>query len=108
VLAAIAAARLRATLRTRVEPMVATAIAAASYLVIVVVAGIAMPGVHEVPRRFPAETLWRFREASIGMQLVMWTSIGLVFAIAAQRVMTKQASGARASTAPELTGSGGA
>jgi hypothetical protein len=108
VLAAIAAARLRATLRTRVEPLVATGLAALAYLAIVVVAGIAMPGVHEVPKLFPAETLWRFREASLGMQLTMWASIGLVFAIAAQRVMTRQASGARASTAPELTGSGGA
>jgi predicted cobalt transporter CbtA len=108
VLAGVAAMRMRASLRTRVDPALATGLAAGAYLVIVVVAGIAMPGVHEIPRDFPATTLWRFREASVGMQLVMWTSIGLVFAVAAQRVMTRQAAGAHASRAPELTGSGGA
>jgi Probable cobalt transporter subunit (CbtA) len=86
---------------------VATGVAAATYVVIVVVAGIAMPGVHEVPRLFPAETLWRFREASVGMQLVMWSTLGLVFAVAAQRVMTRQTAAASAPSAPGLTGSGG-
>ena len=38
-------------------------------------------------RDFPATTLWRFREASLGMQAVLWTTIGVVFAVAAQRVM---------------------
>ena len=42
------------------------------------------------PKTFPAETLFRFREASIGMQAVLWTTIGLVFAATAQRVMTGQ------------------
>ena len=35
-------------------------------------------------RNFPATTLWRFREASVGMQAVMWATIGLVFAAAAR------------------------
>jgi hypothetical protein len=55
-----------------------------------------MPGVHEIPADFPATTLWNFRLASIGMQAVLWTTIGLVFAVAAQRVMTRAAAGARA------------
>ena len=33
-----------------------------------------LPPVHEVPKTFPAETLCRFREASIGMQAVLWTT----------------------------------
>ena len=50
----------------------------------------ALPPIQEVPRTFPAVTLFRFREASIGMQAVLWTTIGLVFAGTAQRVMTGQ------------------
>jgi uncharacterized membrane protein YidH (DUF202 family) len=94
VLAAVAATRLRAALRQRLDGSVATGLAVALYLVVVFLAGLAMPGVDEVPRTFPAPTLWGFRVASAGMQLTMWTTLGLVFAVAAQRVMTRQSSGA--------------
>lgn len=87
ILAAVAAARLRVVLAKRGSPSVATGVAVLSYLVVVVVAGLVMPGIHEVPRNFPATTLWSFREATIGMQVVMWASIGLVFAVTAPRVM---------------------
>jgi predicted cobalt transporter CbtA len=88
ILAAVAAVRLRRTLAERRAPDAATALAGLAYLAVVVVAGLALPGVHEIPETFPATTLWRFREASVGTQLVMWTSIGLVFSVTAQRVMT--------------------
>ena len=39
-----------------------------AYLLVVVVAGALLPSIHEVPKTFPAVTLFRFREASIGMQ----------------------------------------
>jgi predicted cobalt transporter CbtA len=90
VLAGIAAMRLRASLRGRLDGSVATGLAVAAYLVIVLAAGLAMPGVHEVPKLFPATTLWDFRLASVGMQLTMWTTLGLVFAVAAQRAMTRE------------------
>lgn len=88
ILAAVAAVRLRRTLAGGRPPQVATALTGVAYLVVVVVAGIALPGIHEIPETFPATTLWRFRSASVGTQLVTWTSIGLVFAVTAQRVMT--------------------
>lgn len=47
----------------------------------------AMPDVNEVPAGFPAVVLWRFREASLGMQLVLWSSMGLFFGALAQRVL---------------------
>ncbi len=90
VLAAVAALRLRGLLAERRSGSTATLAACAAYLVVVVVAGLALPSVHEVPETFPAETLFRFREASIGVQAVLWTTIGLVFAATAQRVMTGQ------------------
>jgi predicted cobalt transporter CbtA len=89
-LAAITAVRLRGVLAERWKGSTATLVAAAGYLIVVVIAGLALPSIHEVPRTFPAETLFRFREASIGMQAVLWTTIGLVFAATAQRVMTGQ------------------
>jgi predicted cobalt transporter CbtA len=89
-LAAVAAVRLRALLAERWSPSTATLLAGAGYLVVVVVAGYALPSVQEVPKTFPAITLFRFREASIGLQAVLWTTIGLVFAGTAQRVMTGQ------------------
>jgi Probable cobalt transporter subunit (CbtA) len=86
-LAAVAALRIRAWLATRRDRATATVAAGVAYIVVVVIAGLVLPGVNEVPRTFPATTLWRFREASVGMQAVLWTTIGLVFATAAQRVM---------------------
>lgn len=88
VLAAVAAVRLRRSLAERRQPQVATFLAGVAYLVVVLVAGLALPTIQEVPDTFPATTLYEFRSASVGTQLVTWTSIGLVFAAAAQRVMT--------------------
>ena len=91
VLAAIAAVRVRGVLSRRMSGGTATLLALASYLVVVIAAGLALPGVHEVPATFPATTLWRFRESSVGMQAVLWTTVGLVFSVAAQRVMVGRA-----------------
>jgi uncharacterized membrane protein YidH (DUF202 family) len=89
-LAAVAAVRFRAALRAHRSDSTSTLAAGALYLVIVIVAGLALPTVNEVPPNFPAVTLFAFREASIGMQLVVWTTIGLVFAATSSRVMAGQ------------------
>jgi lysylphosphatidylglycerol synthetase-like protein (DUF2156 family) len=86
-LAAIAAVRVRRAASARVLPAGAAAIAGAAYIAIVVAASVAMPAVQEVPRAFPATTLWQFRQASVGMNAVLWATIGLVFAAAVPRVM---------------------
>ncbi|MGZ6644523.1 MAG: CbtA family protein [Solirubrobacteraceae bacterium] len=86
-LAAVAALRVRAWLATRRDPTTATVVAGLSYLAVVVAAALILPGIHEVPKNFPATTLWRFREASIGMQAVLWATIGVIFSAAAQRAM---------------------
>jgi hypothetical protein len=89
-LAAVAALRLRGLLAERWSASTATLLAGAVYLLVVIVAGWALPPIQEVPRTFPAVTLFRFREASVGIQAVRWATIGLVFAGTAQRVMTGQ------------------
>jgi hypothetical protein len=86
-LAAIAAVRVRRAASARVAPAGAKTIAGAAYIAIVVVAGLAMPAVQEVPRAFPATTLRQFRQASVGMNAVLWATIGLLFAAAVTRVM---------------------
>jgi hypothetical protein len=99
VLAAIAAVRLRIQALPRLGPDRATLAAAGAYVVVAVAAALVMPGVNEVPATFPASTLWDFRVASAGVQLVMWTTIALVFAAAAQRVIERVAAGS-SRTAP--------
>ena len=86
-LAGLSAVRLRAALCRRVSGPTATFVAGLQYLVLVVAAGLVLPPVNEVPAGFPAVTLYRFREASIGVQLVLWATIGLVFAATSQRVL---------------------
>src|SRR2546429_113441 len=66
-------------------------LAAAGVYIVVVLAGmLVLPGVNEVPAGFPAVTLWNFRMASLGIQMITWTTIGLLFGFLASRVMGGQ------------------
>jgi hypothetical protein len=85
--AMIAAGTLRLRLLARHGPWNAFLIAAGAYLIVVVVVGVALPPVNEVPAEFPAVVLWRFRIASAGAQLITWTTIGLLFGAAAERAL---------------------
>jgi hypothetical protein len=97
-LSALAAVQIRAWLLTRPALRAhATLGGLATYGVVVTVAALALPGIHELPPNFPADTLWRFREASVGLQLVLWTTIGVSFGALAQRAMTR---GAHAGSSP--------
>jgi predicted cobalt transporter CbtA len=66
----------------------ATLIVIGYYIVIVALAGLILPAVNEVPTEFPADVLWRFRIASIGAQLIMWTTLGALFGALTQRSLT--------------------
>jgi predicted cobalt transporter CbtA len=63
----------------------ATLVAAALFIAVVAVAYVVMPGINEVPAAFPASLLWRFRIASLGTQLVLWTTLGLGFGALTER-----------------------
>jgi predicted cobalt transporter CbtA len=97
--AMIAAGMLRLRLLARHGPWNAFLIAAGAYLIGVVVVGLALPPVNEVPAEFPAVVLWRFRIASAGAQLIMWTTIGLLFGAVAERVLAPPAGVVRYSDA---------
>jgi predicted cobalt transporter CbtA len=49
------------------------------FIVIIAAVQLALPAINEVPADFPATVLWRFRVAALGMQCVLWTTIGLLF-----------------------------
>jgi hypothetical protein len=59
----------------------------AAYLVIVSVAAYLFPTINEVPEGFSAVLLWKFRTAALGIQLVLWTSLGLIFGVVAERLL---------------------
>ncbi len=65
----------------------AALISAFAFIAIVAVAQLLLPNINEVPEQFPAVVLWRFRIASLGIELVLWTVIGLLFGIVAERVL---------------------
>ncbi|WP_216215759.1 CbtA family protein [Amycolatopsis aidingensis] len=60
---------------------------AGGYLLVMAVCAALLPVVDEVPPEFPGSTLWTFRIASLGTQLVLWTGLGLVFGALAERVL---------------------
>jgi predicted cobalt transporter CbtA len=90
--AMIAAGMLRLRLLARHGPWNAFLIAAGAYLIVVVILGLALPPVNEIPAEFPAVVLWRFRIASAGAQLIMWTTIGLLFGVLAERALALETS----------------
>ncbi|ADG19254.1 conserved hypothetical protein [Paraburkholderia atlantica] len=55
------------------------------FVVIIAAVQLSMPVINEVPATFPAVLLWKFRVAAIGMQVVMWTTIGLLFGAMVER-----------------------
>jgi len=83
--AMIGAFSLKRLLVRRLGDWNSTLAVAAYYVVIVAIAGLLLPPVNEVPELFPAVVLWKFRVASIGAQLIMWTTLGLLFGALTQR-----------------------
>jgi|tagenome__1003787_1003787.scaffolds.fasta_scaffold19875215_1 hypothetical protein len=75
----------------RLEPVLgiwnATIAAGLLFVVGVGLAMWAMPVVQEVGPDFPATTLYHFRIASFGIQLMVWTTLGLLFGALTERSM---------------------
>jgi len=97
--AMIGSIALRRLLTPRLADWNATLIVAACYIVAVAIAGLLLPAVNEVPSQFPAVVLWNFRIASIGAQLIMWTTLGLLFGALTQRALPGPAGSAPSSRA---------
>jgi predicted cobalt transporter CbtA len=103
VLAAIAAARLYPLLSNRWGTYLGAVGTGLAYLLVVLVAGLALPAIDELPADFPATTLWEFRVASIGMQALIWSTIGIGFGLVVERVMAGRPILAKSGADPERT-----
>ncbi len=86
-LAVLAAARVRARLVERLGTWDATLVAGVVFLVTVALAQLALPSVSETPAGFPADVLYRFRLASIGIAVTLWGAIGVGFGALAERLV---------------------
>ena len=91
-LAALAAGRIRRALLPRLGSWNAAIAAIAAFIVVIAAAQLLLPVVDETPAGFPADVLYRFRLAPLGINLTLWTTIGLGFGAAAQRLRAKPAS----------------
>jgi hypothetical protein len=86
-LSLFAAARVRSQLESRLGRWDASIVAGAAFVVLIAAAQLILPAVHETPKGFPADVLYRFRLASLGINATMWLTIGLGFGMAAERVL---------------------
>jgi predicted cobalt transporter CbtA len=85
IVALIIAGRIRTMLVAPIGGFNALIVAVGAYALVVALAQIGLPHIDEVPADFPASLLWDFRLASIGTQLILWTTIGLAFGWMADR-----------------------
>lgn len=76
VLAMVGAVLLGKALLSRMRTTEAVAVAAAAYLLVVVVVGHLMPTVNEIGD-FPGDTLWFFRRASLLTLATLWALLGI-------------------------------
>jgi MFS family permease len=68
----------------------AALLGAAAYVSVVAIAQYALPEVNEVPEHFSAVVLWNFRLASLGLHVVLWATIGLLFGFLAERAFKQR------------------
>jgi predicted cobalt transporter CbtA len=110
VVLAIAAVCLARRFTARLGGWNAGVLAGEAYVVVVAVVYVLLPNVAETPQPirdisgaiiypgFPADVLYEFRLLSLGTQLILWVTIGLLFGRMAGRLLGKGADIGRASS----------
>jgi hypothetical protein len=58
---------------------------ACAYIALMMIAMLVLPSINETPADLSADVLWKFRLAALGIQVVLWTTLGLVFGGLAER-----------------------
>lgn len=91
ILTLVAAAYIRRELLPRLGSWNATIVAGVAFALTIAVAELILPAVHETPAGFPADVLWRFRIASLGINATIWLTIGLAVGAAAERLLAPRA-----------------
>lgn len=74
----------------------AITVTAVGYAVLLAVVYRLTPKPEAVPEHFPATVLWDFRLASLGVQLVLWSTIGLLFGYLTERSVARRRAAALA------------
>ncbi|NUX59538.1 CbtA family protein [Paraburkholderia youngii] len=77
--------KVRRRAAAKLGPWNGSIVAGLVFVAIIAAVQLSMPVINEVPATFPAVLLWKFRVAAIGMQVVMWTTIGLLFGAMVER-----------------------
>ena len=95
VVAMVTAGKLRLAVLDRFGAWNAALTAGAFYLAAMMVTGVLLPAIDEVPDLFPAVVLWQFRVASFGAQILMWTVLGLAFGALAERLFAPRTAALR-------------
>jgi predicted cobalt transporter CbtA len=71
--------QVRRNLSIRLGVWNSSLLGAALFLLIMGIVSYALPVVDEVPAGFPVTLMWRFRVASLGIQGILWATLGIVF-----------------------------
>jgi predicted cobalt transporter CbtA len=110
VVLAVAAVWLARRLAARFGTWNGGLLAGGAYLVVLAAVTVLLPTVDETPQPlrdaagviiypgFPADVLYEFRLVSLATQLVLWVTIGVVFATLAGRLLGERAESGRASS----------
>lgn len=88
IMAVVLAIGLARRLSGRFGAWVAAALGGAVFIGVVAIAQILLPDVREIPNEFSADALWRFRAASLGMQMLMWATLGALFGALSARLVS--------------------
>jgi hypothetical protein len=93
VIAAVAAVSTGRQLVRRFGGWNAAIAAGAAYIAVIAAAMLILPPINEVPGDFSAATLWNFRLASLGIEVVLWTGLALIFGVLAERRLAPKGRG---------------
>ncbi len=65
-------------------------IAGIAYIVFIGLVQYLLPPINEVPENYSAIVLWRFRITSLGMHVVLWSVLAVVFGMLAEKRLASQ------------------
>lgn len=94
-LAMLAAARVVWSLKPDAPPWARPLAGAGTFVAVAGGLALALPGIQEVPKDFPAPLIWEFRLSSLGTQAVLWAAMGIGYGIAMYRAQAAAAAPAR-------------